>query len=133
MPTKSLPFRCHSLLMPRHLFFKLAWNLKAKNTWKDLWYLSVRRNVSTSDRVQLLEFSHSRCFPTFHETVTSHFQIVLQAFVAVVKEMIKPPSSNDMPLEILTNMICNPSFKYCIYVISGHRFWRLLLRQSHSI
>lgn len=53
------------------------------------------------------------------ETVSRHFHVVLRAFAAIAKEMIKPPALDETPFEILRNMKYYPWFKDCIVAIDG--------------
>lgn len=65
------------------------------------------------------------------ETVTSHFQVVLQTLVTFAKEMIKPPLHDDRPPRILKNLKYYPSLRIVSVQSTGHKSL-LLFQQQRS-
>lgn len=97
-------------------------DLREKNYLRDSRYVSVYEQVA----MFLLTVGHNcrnflvqDVFQHSGETVSRHFHTVLQAFAAFAKEMIKPPSLDETPSEILRNMKYYPWFKDCIGAIDG--------------
>lgn len=120
---RSSPVRCRGLLrMQRHVFIRLCDELREKNYLRDSRYVSVYEQVA----MFLLTVGHNcrnflvqDVFQHSGETVSRHFHTVLRAFAAFAKEMIKPPSLDETPSEILRNMKYYPWFKDCIGAIDG--------------
>lgn len=91
------------------IFIRLCNKLKAKTYLKDSRYIILYEQVATfllmigyNCRNFIQDF-----FQQYEETMSHHFQIVLQSLVAFVEEMIKqpqPPSFDEKPPKILKNM-----------------------------
>lgn len=91
----------------KQVFISFCDELKAKRYLIDSRYISVYEQVVMS----LLKIGHNWCrflvrhfFQLSSETVTRHFRANLHALTAFSKEMIKPPSFDEMPPKILKNM-----------------------------
>lgn len=108
--------------MQRHVFIRLCDELKSKDYLHDSQYISVYEQVA----MFLLTIGHNcgnflvqDVFQYSGQTVSRYFQIVLRALATFAKEMIKPPSFDETPSEILKNMKYYPWFKDCIGAIDG--------------
>lgn len=120
---RSSPVRCCGLLrMQRHVFIRLCDELKSKDYLHDSQYISVYEQVA----MFLLTIGHNcgnflvqDVFQYSGQTVSRYFHVVLRALATFAKEMIKPPSFDETPSEILKNMKYYPWFKDCIGAIDG--------------
>lgn len=107
--------------MQRHVFIRLYEELHSKiicTTHATLASKNVAMFLLTIVH-NCRNFLVQDIFQLSGETVSRHFHSVLRALATFAKEMTKPPSFKEIPLEILKNMKYYPWFKDCTGAIDG--------------
>ncbi|XP_056159720.1 uncharacterized protein LOC115667555 [Syzygium oleosum] len=108
--------------MERHVFLNLCDLMRARGWLKDSQYVRTDEQVGiflslvghkNSIRDLCERFQHSE------ETISKYFTIVLKAVMKLAKEVIKPPSFDIVPEEILMDPNHKLYFKGCVGAIDG--------------
>lgn len=114
--------RClENFRMDKHVFYKLCDILQAKGLLRHtnrikieeqlaIFMFIVGHNLRTRAVQELFRYSG--------ETISRHFNNVLNAIMAIVIDFFQPPSS-DIPSEVLEDPRFYPYFKDCIGVVDG--------------
>ncbi|KAL3728828.1 hypothetical protein ACJRO7_033415 [Eucalyptus globulus] len=108
--------------LERHVFFNLCDLMKARGWLKDTRYVKVDEQVG----IFLSMVGHNNknrdlCerFQRSGQTISKFFTLVLKAFLKLSKEIIRPPSFDIVPEEILIDPNHARYFKGCIGAIDG--------------
>ncbi|KAL3729019.1 hypothetical protein ACJRO7_033591, partial [Eucalyptus globulus] len=108
--------------MERHVFLNLCDLMRVRGWLKDSRYIRIDKQIGiflsllchgSSNRNLCERFQH------YGETISKYFSKVLKAIIKLSKEIIKPPSFDVIPEEILMDPSHKRYFKDCVGALDG--------------